>query len=247
MTVDTADAGERPFGACVHMDHIVMREGSAATRTAKVALNITDDKTDLKAAMPARGKSASAIIESVHIFEGPELGVRRWWTAGALEFALAASRIRPPRPLAHYKSIPHRPQSSGVAERSNKMVIEGERRSILQSGLNEDSWPFAVQHWCMNYNASRKTRDGNTPWSIRFGRSPDFRIYPLGALVFFKGVAGFDKCEKWADKLIPALLVGVPHGPGMQWDKTYRIVPLGAMLGQGGSGRRKQRSGASMM
>lgn len=192
---------------------------------------IADEKTDLKAAMLVRGKSAAAIIESVHMFEGPELGMRRWWTDSAPEFALAATRIRSQRPLAHYTSIPHRPQSNGVAERSHRMVIDGGQCSMLQSGLNEDWWPLAVQHWCMNYYTSRRTGDGNTPWSLRFGRSQDFRTYPFGARVFFKGVAGFDKCDKWAGRLILALLVVVSHGPGRQWDRTYLIGPLGAMLG----------------
>lgn len=237
VTVDTVDARERPFGACGHTDHMVMRGGSAVARTARFASIITDEKTDFKAAMPARDKGAGAILDAMQLFEGTSHDMRRWWTDGAPEFASAESQVRSLRPLAHYRSIPHRPQSNRAAERSNRMVIEGARCSIVQSGLNADWWALAIQHWCTNFNAMQKTKEGSTPWSRRFEKPAEFVVYPFGALVLFKKIAGFVRSDKWSDRLSPALLVGVSHGPGMQWDRTYFVVPLGAMLGGKGHPR----------
>lgn len=121
LTIDMVDACERPFGACAHMDHGVMLEGSAAARIARFALVIP-----------------GTILDSVHTFEGVSHDIRRWWTDGTPEFAAAAGQVCSQRPLAHYRSIPHRPQSNRVAERSNRMLTEGARCSIVQSGLNED-------------------------------------------------------------------------------------------------------------
>lgn len=120
-----------------------------------------------------------------------------------------------------------------LAERYQResMVVEGTRCSIMQSGLNKDWWAFAIQRWCANFNATQKTKEGDTPWDRRFGKPTEFTVYPFGALIFFKKTSGIDQCGKWSDRLSPALLVGVSHGPGMQWDRTYLIVPLGAMIG----------------
>lgn len=88
--------------------------------------------------IPARDRSTETVVGAIHIFEGPDLPIRRWWSDGAPEVDAATSRVRSQRPLAHYRTVPRRPQSNGVAERSNRMVVEGARCAILQSGLNED-------------------------------------------------------------------------------------------------------------
>ena len=43
VTVRSKDAEEFPFGACVHMDHIIMKFCSTAASTARVALMMTDE------------------------------------------------------------------------------------------------------------------------------------------------------------------------------------------------------------
>lgn len=225
MIVDKADSRERPFGACIHMDHVVMRGGSAAAKTARFAFVITDEKTNFKSTVPARDRCADTVADSVNRWR-PRIRCGCRQNQGPASFGTRPFGAAPAAVQWGCREV-------------EIVVIEGGRRMLLQSGVNEDWRPFVVQHWCANYNASHRDRNACTPWSLRFGQHAEFVIYPFGALVFFKGVKGCEKCEKWADRLIPAMLMGVSLGPGMQKDKSYYMVPLGAMLG--GSGPQRPR------
>lgn len=73
-------------------------------------------------------------------------------------------------------------------------------------------------------------------------------VYPFGALVFFKKAAGFDRGDKWSDRLAPALLTGVSHGPGMQWDRTDFVVPLEeGVQGEGPASQRHRLPGGGAL
>ena len=139
--------GEEPFGACVHMDFIVMDRNSAASKSAREALLATDEKTRFLGAFPGNDRTAEAIVDNVHQYEGPDLKIRRWWTDSAPEFKKASRIIRSQRPLAHYTSIPYRHQSNGIAERSNRLVEEGTRTILVASGFNGTWWVLAMVFW----------------------------------------------------------------------------------------------------
>merc|ERR1712217_391229 len=104
------------------MDFIIMDQKSPASRSAREALLATDEKTKFLGAFPGNDRSAEAIVDNVHQYEGPEQKIKRWWTDSAPEFKKASRIIRSQRPLAHYTSIPYRHQSNGIAERSNRLV-----------------------------------------------------------------------------------------------------------------------------
>ena len=78
-----------PFGACVHMDHIVMDRGSKAAKAARYGLNMTDEKTNFTGGFPGNSKSTASVLDAVHLFEGPDEDqrLRRWWTDSAPEFS----------------------------------------------------------------------------------------------------------------------------------------------------------------
>ena len=122
-------------------------------------------------------------MDAMHRFDDDVPVIRRWWTDAAPEFATAAGRIRSLRPLAHYKSAPYRPQANGRAERYNRLMIEGTRCFLLQSGLGERWWPLAITLFCMNYNALFEGPYGLTRWRRRFGVEHEFRPYPFGVLL----------------------------------------------------------------
>ena len=89
VTVEAADAEEKPFGACLHMDPIIMKHGSKAAAALKQALVLLDEKTKFVFAYPMKTREAGNVLNGVHQFEGPDLPVRRWWTDNAPEFAAA--------------------------------------------------------------------------------------------------------------------------------------------------------------
>ena len=93
-------------------------------------------------------------------------------------------------------------------------------------------WPLALQCWIMMWNGFRIGPDGLTPYYRRFGRHPDYKQYPFGALVFVhpreKGV----KAPKMEHRMLPYVFVGVGVGPAYDWSRTYAVVPLKRLLGE---------------
>ena len=117
VTCKAADMKEMPFGGCVHCDHIVVRSGTNAARAAKVALLFYDEATQYGQAFPSQSRETDVVVSCFHHFEGPDQRIRRLWSDNAGELVSAGARIRAQRPLAHYVSIPGRPQSNGIIER----------------------------------------------------------------------------------------------------------------------------------
>ena len=81
------DALEHPFGACLHMDFLIMKHGSEAAKVAKHALVMMDEKTKFVGTFPGNIRNNEFVLDAVHQFEGSDICIRRWWTDCAKEFA----------------------------------------------------------------------------------------------------------------------------------------------------------------
>ena len=53
----------------------------------------------------------------------------------------------------------------------------------MTSGLSEKCWVLAIVMFAIMYNATFRGADGFTPWQRRFIEGPEFKVYPVGALV----------------------------------------------------------------
>ena len=125
----------RPFGAMVHLDNIAMESRWEAAKAVRYSLNMHDEQAGFCMAYPSNNHETDSIMDASHSFDDDAPVVRRWWTDAAPEFAKAARTIRAQRPLAHYKSAPYPPQANGRAEHFNRLLVEGTRCSLLESGL----------------------------------------------------------------------------------------------------------------
>ena len=101
----------------VHGDHMVLKHGSTAAQSSKNALILLDEATGFAGAYPGHSRDTESVVAAFHSFEGADQIVRSLRTDNAGELVAAGIRLRSLRPLAHYLSIPNRPQSNGVAER----------------------------------------------------------------------------------------------------------------------------------
>lgn len=164
VTVIAQDAIDQPFGAMAHTDFIIMKHGSIAARSCKCGLIITDEKTSFIAFYPCHHHDADAVVDSSHLFEGDQEVVRRWWTDCTPEFAAASRRIRSLRPLSHFTSVPHRHQANGIAERSNRTVIEGGRCLLIQAALPTSEWTVACTFFATMRNVFYVDNDGTKVW-----------------------------------------------------------------------------------
>ena len=217
----------------MHLDHVVMQVGSSAARSAKVCLNMLDERTKFAAVFPSNSRDADTVLAAHHEFDNLVPEVRRWWSDNAPEFAAASRNIRTMRPFAHYRSIPRAPQTNGIIERFNRTVIEGARASLLMVAFPDSWWACAIHHWCMQYSGHCRSTDGFTPHDRRYGCVAEYSSYPFGALVFVAARPnGKAKSSKWEPRMKPHVLVDVGSGPGFAWNKTYGVVKLGHLLGK---------------
>ena len=102
------------------------------------------------------------VVEAIHRFDDVPPVIRRWWSDRAPELLAASRYIRARRPLAHFTSIPWR--HAARAEKTNRTVSEGARTVLIQSGLSEAWWPFAMLHWLAMWNGFVIGEDGMTPF-----------------------------------------------------------------------------------
>ena len=232
MAITRVSPSELPFGTCVHLDHAVMPHGSPAASVAKFCLHMLDERTKFAGGFPAASRSAATVLAAHHAFDDPVPQIRRWWTDNAPEFRLASRRIREQRPFGHFTSVPHVPQTNGVIERFNRTVLEGTMALLSMACFPSTWWPLALQCWIMMWNGFHTGPDGLTPYHRRFGRPPDYKQYPFGALVFVHPRQKDTKAPKMEHRMLPYVFIGVGIGPSHDWSRVYAVVPLRRLLGE---------------
>ena len=121
-----------------------MPHGSPAARVAKFSLHMLDERTKYAGAFPDSSRKTEVIVAAHHLFDDVIPEVRRWWTDNAAEFKSASRKLREIHPFAHYCSIPHVPQSNGIIENFNRLIIEGALALLAMSALPSTWWPCAV-------------------------------------------------------------------------------------------------------
>ncbi|PIL29731.1 transcription factor [Ganoderma sinense ZZ0214-1] len=78
------------------------------------------------------------------------------------------------------------PEQNGIAECTNCMLAEHAHAMLVNSGLPQYLWPYALLHstWLKNRTSTR-VLDGKTPYEVRYGEKPDLRgLKPFGAKVW---------------------------------------------------------------
>ena len=81
-------------------------------------------------AYPAFTKSAAQMKQDILHFTGGQK-ISRWYSDGAEEIHAACVEMG----IRHDTAEPNRHESNGVIERTNRIVIEGTRTLLHQSGL----------------------------------------------------------------------------------------------------------------
>ena len=244
VTIESEDAVAQPFGACFHLDHITMKHGTEAAKSASGALSVLDEKTEFKGLMPTNSREHREVLQQVRQFEGaePAQQARRWWTDCAPEFRAASREIRRLRPLAHFTSPPYRPCANGIIERSNRVVEEGTNAALCIGGGDAKWWVCAGPFWVTMFNGFSVGPDGQTPWERRFQTPAPFKLYPWGALVFVKPPIELEGAKrKFEPKVLPHVLVSIGIGPGCIFNHTYGVVKLTSLLGDNRPSRARIR------
>jgi transposase InsO family protein len=121
------------FGDLVTSDSVfaIKRNSTSPAKHGDTTALVTRDKaTGWVAAYPSKRKSAEDVMEAVNNFKGAST-IKRWYSDGAPELHTVCRKLG----IRHDKSDPHRSETNGVIERTNRTIIEGARCLLYQSGM----------------------------------------------------------------------------------------------------------------
>lgn len=141
-------------------------------------------------------------------------------------------------------ATPGRSQTTGVAERANRLFLEGMRTFLSRVGLDKRWWSASMRCFCTAYNATRTGLDGTTPYERRQGYASGGNSIPFGSVVYYlpSTKTGTDGLEQFGPVTRRAILVGCLMKPGGLWSKDFLVVDLTSFLGGGGGGERTERT-----
>ena len=130
------------------------------------------------------------------------------------------------RGIQQQLTVPYTPQQKGVAECSNKLLLDMARAMLLDSGLPKYLWAEAIATACYLHNRSPTVSVKDmTPYQAWTGQKPDLaHIRVFGSTAYAHQPA--EKRQKLDARAIKLKMIGyAPHSKGYKlWDsKTRRI------------------------
>ena len=132
----------KAFGDLVTSDFIfaIKRSSTPPARfNDTTSLVVRGKATGWVAAYPSKRESDEHIMEAVNNYKGSDL-VKRWYSDGAPELHAVCRTLG----IRHDTSDPHRSETNGLIERTNRTVIEGALCMLFQSGMPCKYWTTAI-------------------------------------------------------------------------------------------------------
>ena len=135
-------------------------------------------------ASPAPSKAAVEVIKAFQWYFGPKQKPGIVYTDNSKEFEAAFKQLE----YLADTSVPHLPQTNGIAERAIRRVNEGTRVLLEQSGLNMVWWADAMRCYCFSRNIVDYIRTPDdewisTPYELRYGQKFRGYVMPFGCHV----------------------------------------------------------------
>ena len=196
------------FGDLLHVDHVIVgrRKFNHGLSGERCALYVMDRATGVTDAPPLKSKTAKATETALRFFapDGKSL-----FSDNAPEIVKAAEQLG----WVHATSTPHRPQANSVTERNIRIMVEGTRANLVQSGLPHRFWTFAARHHC----ASRATtvKDGRSPYGDLHGEHFGGHRIPFGALIHYRKTPLMRRRDgKFSSPTAAGLFLGLHVDPG---------------------------------
>ena len=193
----------------------------------KSSLVVKDVATGFIAVYPSARRTIEEIVRSLQHFVGPGDKVGIFYSDNAPELVAAVKQLQ----WRHVLDVPYISQTTAVAERAIRSLLEGTRVNLLQAGLHHSYWPHAARHWCHMSNVL--SRDGEpSPWKLRFNESFPGPLIPFGAKVeFWIGPRLKPKDDLRFDPSTNAgVFMGYALHPGCMWRKEFLCTSLKALM-----------------
>ena len=120
--------------------------------------------------------------------------------------------------LNHDLSLPGRPQSNSLAERTNQFIIDQTSACLVHAGLPTCYWVQAITTLCHLMN-------GSSAWLRLHGEEFKGEKIPFGALVDFKPSEAREKREKFEPRGETGIFAGYVLSTGMHWANSIGLGP----------------------
>jgi hypothetical protein len=214
------DLGPSParYGQEITCDHLVARSAAAqGVEGERNMLVVRDRATGMVDCFPVQSKSSQEVSISLRCFLG-QTKPGMIYTDCAPELAKAIENI-----AAHGTAQPYRHETNGRIERTIRLVAEGARTCLAQSGLPSRFWPLACRHFCFSYN--QREKDGVSPWFRKHKAHLKGKQYPFGSLVYYYPPEPDRKeMPKFEPRAKAGLMMGYHLQPGEHFRGEYLVM-----------------------
>ena len=174
---------------------------------------------------PCKTKTSQGTEESLEKFLEPTWKPKVIYTENSFVFGKCCEEL----PCNHSTSIPHRSETTGIAERAVRRVKEGTSAVLLQSGLNENWWADSMDCYTYLRNVTDLLSDGKTPCERDvLGNHFKGPIIPFGSLVEYYPTTVKDqsRIHLFGKKVLPGLFLGYALYAGGIWKGDVLVADL---------------------
>ena len=213
ITFDAVDTSK------VHDDVLVLE---------KEVLVVRDCFTGIIGAYPSDRMTKDDVVRAVKQFIGAKK-VRQAYSDHAPQFIEAMNEMK--IPIDH--SLPGRPQTNSIAERTNQFILTATSTCLLEAGLPPCFWRTAILCVCHLLNVEPND-DELSAWCKLHGTDFAGKLIPYGARVNYKPPKTREagQLHKFGSDSIPGVFAGYHIGPGMHWSRQYKVWPLSEFVHQ---------------
>jgi hypothetical protein len=212
------------FGKLVVADHIILgKEVETSIDDDSVVFVVTDIGTGWVMSYPDRSKATNSCVAAFQHFAGDNDKIERVYCDNAREIEKAAAEELSWRVDT---STPYRHTSNGVAERSNRRIIDGTRTLLHTAGLPHCYWSLACVCYCVLRNVSDPNRSNKTAYENRFGVPFHGALIPFGCLVSYRPPPEKESTSqlKFEPRTRYGLFAGYHFHSGGHWPGDYLII-----------------------
>ena len=213
ITFDAVDTSK------VHDDVLVLE---------KEVLVVRDCFTGVIGAYPSDRMTKDDVVRAVKQFIGNKK-VGQAYSDHAPQFIEAMNEMM--IPIDH--SLPGRPQTNSIAERTNQFILTATSTCLLGAGLPPCFWRTAILCVCHLLNVEPND-DEISAWCKLHGSEFAGKLIPYGARVNYKPPKTREagQLHKFGPDSIPGVFAGYHIGPGMHWSRQYKVWPLSEFVHQ---------------
>ena len=216
------DRKPKVWGEIITCDHLVQRDTDVSVGITgdKDALTVRDLYSRYLWCYPMKSRSQENTEEALRDFAGG-YKISRVYGDNSLEIKGACRQLGWPHEGAQVGV----PQSNGIIERANGIVLAMTRTALVASGLPNNFWPYATRCVCFNYNTDWTKGEGS-PWFKAHNKEIDGHRLPFGCLVWFlrsnpKGKKDEKRTPKWGGRATAGIFAGYVTSPGCGWTGRY--------------------------